>query len=259
VLAAAVTAESLAQSGRGFDRSADAWCGDGSSVRASYCQVREETIQAVNPLEIDARPNGSIRILGWDSNDALVHSRIVGYADIEGNARRIVSGVRIVTAGGGVHAEGPVTSAGEQWQVSFELHVPRAAILTLITTNGGISVDDFRGAATIHVTNGGVSLRSVGGDIHGETTNGGVSVDLAGDRWDGAGLDVRTHNGGIRITLPKDYSAALEVGTSRGRLNIDFPISVQGTIGRHIDTVLGSGGARIRAITTNGGVTIRQR
>jgi DUF4097 and DUF4098 domain-containing protein YvlB len=185
----------------------------------------------------------------------------VGYADTEADARRIVAGVRIVTAGGSVHAEGPDRGQSEQWQVSFELQVPRTAILTLNTTNGGITVDDFRGAAAIHVTNGGVTLRNVGGDIHGETTNGGVTVDLAGDRWDGAGLDVQTHNGGIRIAMPRDYSAALEVGTTHGRVSIDFPVTVQGdiTLGRHLETVLGSGGARIRAITTNGGVTIRQK
>jgi DUF4097 and DUF4098 domain-containing protein YvlB len=252
VLTAAAGAQSAAQS-------TATWCGDQSSDRASYCEVREETIPAVNPLEVDARPNGGIRVRGWDGNEAVVRSRIVGYGDTEAEARRIVSGIRIVTAGGSIHAEGADRSRGEEWHVSFELQVPRAAMLTLNTTNGGIMVDDFRGTATIHVKNGGVTLRSVGGDIHGETTNGGVNVDLDGDRWDGTGLDVQTHNGGIRITMPKDYSAALEVGTTRGRVSIDFPVTVQGTIGRHLETVLGSGGARIRAITTNGGVTIRQK
>ena len=53
--------------------------------------------------------------------------------------------------------------------------------------------------------------------------------------------------------------AELEAGTTHGGLNIDFPITVQGRIGRHLETTLGSGGPKLRAITTNGGVTIRQR
>jgi len=263
VLGVGLTAAVGARSGTQSTQSTGTRCDDGWGDRASYCEVREATIPAVNPLEIDARPNGGIRVRGWDSNEALVRSRVVGHADTEADARRIVSAVRIVTAGGTVHAEGPDRGHWEQWQVSYELQVPRTAMLTLNTTNGGITVDDFRGAATIHVTNGGVTLRNVGGDIRGETTNGGVTVDLAGDRWDGAGLDVQTHNGGIRIAMPKDYSAALEVGTTHGRVSIDFPVTVQGdisrTLGRHLETVLGSGGARIRAITTNGGVTIRQK
>jgi hypothetical protein len=34
---------------------------------------------------------------------------------------------------------------------------------------------------------------------------------------------------------------------------------VQGRISRHITTTLGAGGAKLRAITTNGGVSIRRR
>jgi hypothetical protein len=44
-----------------------------------------------------------------------------------------------------------------------------------------------------------------------------------------------------------------------GGMNIDFPITVQGTIGRRITTKLGTGGPRVRATTTNGGVRIRER
>jgi DUF4097 and DUF4098 domain-containing protein YvlB len=147
----------------------------------------------------------------------------------------------------------------EHWSASFEVEVPRTALLTLHAQNGGISIEDFRGAAEFQTRNGGVSLRNVGGDIHGETTNGGVNVDLKGDRWDGTGLDVQTRNGGIRLRLPEHYSAELETGTTNGRINVDFPIPVQGTVRRHLTTTLGAGGARIRAITTNGGVTIRHQ
>jgi hypothetical protein len=34
---------------------------------------------------------------------------------------------------------------------------------------------------------------------------------------------------------------------------------VQGRLRGHLETTLGSGGPKLRAITTNGGVTIRQR
>jgi hypothetical protein len=61
------------------------------------------------------------------------------------------------------------------------------------------------------------------------------------------------------MTLPEHYSAALETGTTNGRVNIDFPVTVQGRMSRHITTTLGAGGAKLRAITTNGGVSIRRR
>ena len=132
-------------------------------------------------------------------------------------------------------------------------------MLTLRSVNGGIGIDDFRGTATFHTTNGGVTLNNVGGDLRGETTNGGVTVDVTGDHWDGSGLDVQTHNGGIRLNLPKGFSAELEAGTTHGGISIDFPVTVQGRIRSHLETTLGSGGPKLRAVTTNGGVTIRQR
>jgi DUF4097 and DUF4098 domain-containing protein YvlB len=260
-LATALMATGLAQTrDRRSARSGDASCTDGwNDNRASYCEVREATIPGLNPLDIDAGPNGGIRIRGWDRGDVLVRTKIVGYSGSEAEARRVASGVRVETAGGRIRTDGPDRRGDEYWSASFEVQVPRTALLTLNTRNGGIAIDDFRGTAKFRATNGGISLNNVGGDIRGETTNGGLTVDLSGDRWDGAGLDVETHNGGIRMTLPEHYSADLETGTVNGGTRIAFPVMVQGTLGKHFTTTLGAGGAKLRVITTNGGVTINRR
>jgi DUF4097 and DUF4098 domain-containing protein YvlB len=260
-LTAALAATCLAQTrDRRFGRSADTSCADGwNDNRASYCEVREATIPGLNPLDVDAGPNGGIRIRGWDRSDVLVRTKITGYGGSEADARRIASGVRVETEGGRIRTDGPDRRGDEYWSASFDVQVPRTALLTLNTKNGGISIDDFRGTAKFRAMNGGVSLSNVGGDIRGETTNGGLNIDLNGDRWEGAGLDVETHNGGVRMTLPENYSAELETGTTNGRASVSFPITVQGTLGRHITATLGAGGAKLRAITTNGGVTINRR
>jgi putative adhesin len=255
--AAALGAGVLAQS---RDRHTDANdCADRSSNRASYCEVREETLGGANPLDVDTGGNGGITVRGWDRGDVLMRARIIAHADSDAEARRIASGVRIDTAGGNIRADGPRTDQDSSWSVTIELNVPRSAILTLNTRNGGISMTGFSGQAKLHTVNGGVTLSNVNGDIRGETKNGGLSIDLAGDHWDGQGLDVETHNGGVKLTLPQQYSAALETSTVNGRISVDFPVTVQGRIGRELSTTLGAGGAKIRAVTTNGGVSIRQR
>src|SRR5205085_10246986 len=171
-----------------------------------------------------------------DRGDVLVRARIEAQAETDADARRLVAGVRIDTSGSRVRADGPETSGrDENWSVSFEINVPRNAMLTLNTNNGGIATDDFRGTAKFHARNGGLSLRNVGGDLRGDTTNGGVTLDVTGDHWDGSGLDVETHHGGINLNLPKGFSAELEAGTTHGRVSIDFPVTVQGRIGRHIE------------------------
>jgi len=59
--------------------------------------------------------------------------------------------------------------------------------------------------------------------------------------------------------VPERYSAQLETGTVNGRVSTDFPGMVQGRFDRQRTTTLGSGGVTLRAMTTNGGVTIRRQ
>jgi hypothetical protein len=61
------------------------------------------------------------------------------------------------------------------------------------------------------------------------------------------------------MSLPKNYSAELETGTSHGRINVDFPITVTGRLESHLATTLGSGGPKLKAMTTNGGIVIREK
>ena len=241
------------------------WCADtgtGNWRRETHCEIKEETLARQASLDVDASANGGIRVLGWDRPDTRVRARVSAWARTESRAREIVSQIRLLTDGGRIRADGPFSDGNEGWSVSFELQVPREARLRLEARNGGISIASFRGSADFRTTNGGVRLDDVSGDIRGETTNGGVSVDLRGTRWEGAGLDVQTRNGGVRMSIPDGYSAELETGTVNGGVNIDFPITVQGNLRdfrRRITTRLGSGGARIRATTTNGGVSISRR
>jgi FixJ family two-component response regulator len=43
-----------------------------------------------------------------------------------------------------------------------------------------------------------------------------------------------------------------------GGVNVDFPITVQGQINKVIAVNLGSGGATVKAMTTNGGVRVKR-
>ena len=72
-------------------------------------------------------------------------------------------------------------------------------------------------------------------------------------------LDAVTTNGGVSLLVPENYSAHLETGTVNGHINLDFPINLIGQIDRSIAVDLGSGGPLVRAITTNGGVSIHRK
>lgn len=237
------------------------WCGEWrpDHDRGWHCEVREATLQPDGRLSIDGSRNGGIDVEGWDRDRILVRARVHARARTDEAARRLASDVTIETAGSRVEASGPATDRRESWSVSYRVFVPRRMDLDLRAENGGIAIDGVRGRIAFQTRNGGIGLREVAGDVRGRTQNGGVSVDLAGDGWEGPGLHVETQNGGVRLTLPEDYSAELETGTVNGGMEIDFPIMVQGRIGRRIRTTLGDGGSPVRVTTTNGGVVVRRR
>jgi hypothetical protein len=272
-LAATLPAQSRNRD-RDFGQSQETWCRDARD--ADFCEVREETLNNLSTVDVDARGNGGVSVRGWDRNDVQVRMRLTAYARTDTEARDLAKAVRLTTSGGVIRADGPRRDndgrswndrAGryrrdaEWWAVSYELQVPRNAKLTIDATNGGIVVDDVRGSIDAETTNGGLMLYDVSGDVRGRAVNGGVTVDLAGDRWQGTGLDVRTTNGGVRVFLPSNFSGELVARTVNGGINVDFPITVQGLINsrRQIHATIGSGGPPIRVATTNGGVRISRR
>jgi len=244
-------------------RDRDDWslsCRDrGNDWGESYCTIEERTLSGRGTIRVDAAPNGGVTVVGWDRNEIQLRARISANAHSEDRAEEIGKDVRVRISGLEVSSDGPRTDRRESWSVSYELHVPRRSSLWVRSTNGGIRVADVTGQMDLQTRNGGLALHALGGDVRAETTNGGVEVALDGRRWDGQGLDVTTRNGGVRVTVPDDYSAELETGTVNGGLDIDFPVRVSGRISRRISTRLGDGGPLIRVMTTNGPVSIRRR
>jgi len=257
-LVACAAASANAQSGKA-DRFLDN-CRRNQGRNEQFCEIRSFTLPALKGLVVDGRENGGVTVHGWDSNQIQVVAMIQSQAQSESEASAIAKQVAVATNNGSIQASGPSrNNRDESWSVSYEIWAPRNTDLAITASNGGIGVDGINARMELGTVNGGLNLTGVDGDIRGRTVNGGVSADLSGDRWRGAGLDLRTSNGGVNITLPANYSAILETGTVNGGLNLGFPVTIQGTVGKQFTTQLGGGGATIRATTTNGGVTIRRR
>ena len=258
-LALAVNAAAGTQ--RGSDP--DDWCRDSnrSDDQRTFCEVREYVVPAAGAtLSVDAEPNGGINVEGSSRGDILVRARVSATARTEEEARALAAQVQVVATADRVAADGPRTSGRrESWQVSYRLAVPTRTPLSLRTTNGGIGIDNVNSRVEFRTVNGGVKLARMAGDVEGTTTNGGIDVDLDGSAWEGAGLTVQTTNGGVNLRIPERYSAHLETGTTNGAIRTDFPVTVQGSIGRSISTDLGSGGAPLRVRTSNGGVKITKK
>lgn len=236
--------------------SGDAWCTAQESHdddRAHAYAVQTYDLAARARVTVDAGQNGGVAVESWDGEGIALCAVVRAEADTRAAAERLAEGVE-VERGATIRADVPRTRRGESVSVSFRLRVPRSTDLDLTASNGGIAVEGVHGRIRFETTNGGASLAGVGGDVQGRTVNGGLSVVLTGSRWNGAGLDVETVNGGVSLIVPDGYSAALETGTINGRLQLGFPLTVQGEVGRRLAVTLGAGGPRVRAMTTNGGV-----
>ncbi|HEY8411867.1 MAG TPA: DUF4097 family beta strand repeat-containing protein [Pyrinomonadaceae bacterium] len=221
------------------------------------CEIREQTLSPSGALSIDGRQNGGVSVKGWDQNQVLVRARVQTGAPTEAEAADLAKQVRIETSGSKIFASGPEGRENYHWDVSYEVFVPRRSDVSIETHNGGIAIADVSGKIDFEATNGGVVLKRVGGAVRGSTTNGGLMIELTGDRWEGETLDVSTTNGGVNMSVPENYSAHLETGTVNGGLSVDFPVPMERRT-KELAVNLGSGGATIKATTTNGGVHIRR-
>jgi DUF4097 and DUF4098 domain-containing protein YvlB len=218
--------------------------------------VLSADVDDVGRLSVDGGMNGGVSVEGWSGDAVRVQARVWANARTASRAEELAEDVRVHYDDGDLSASGPEAGRRESWGVSWVVSVPFDTDLDLETHNGGISVSDVNGRIRFDALNGGVHLEGVGGDVEGRTQNGGLHVELAGDRWQGVGLDVETVNGGVTVYVPSDYSAQLETGTVNGGIDVDFPVTVRGRIGRSLNVALGDGGATVRAVTTNGGVNI---
>jgi DUF4097 and DUF4098 domain-containing protein YvlB len=204
-------------------------------------------------VQVNGGTDGGASVRSWDRDSIDISARIQTSAESDERARELARDIRIVTTDGHIRAEGPdLQEHDESWSVVFMLSVPRHTDVDVTAVNGPVSVRGVTGRMSLQTTNGPVALSEVGGDVTARTTNGPVVVRLAGDRWDGNGLDAETTNGPVVLRIPENYSAQLDVGTSNGPLVLGIPITVQGRIHSHVTTQLGSGGASIRVMTTNG-------
>ena len=237
-------------------------CQDGAwknyKQQYNFCETRDLAFDAPigEALTVDGGPTGGISVHGWDGPNVRVRAKVQGWGASEATAQATVRRLVIGTTAHTLRATDPANS--RDWSVSYEIFVPHQTALVLNTVNGGISLDNVQADIRFQAVNGGVTLAKLGGQVSGHTVNGGLTIDLAGRQWAGKGLDVQTTNGSIRWTLPQDYSARFFTSTDIGSIRSDLPVTKTGTLQRQVETSLGQGGAPVRAVTTNGGISVSQ-
>lgn len=225
---------------------------------ATYAEVRDQRLSASSTNRIDPGQNGSLMVHGWDQQGVLVRACIQTAAPSDTEARSLAAQVKVARGAGDIEPDGPSDDHHHHWNVSYEVWMPRESNVDAHAYNGSIALESLQGQVRFETTNGSVHLDKVGGDVDGTTTNGSLNIHLDGAKWEGRGLRAETTNGSVRMNLPDNYSAKVEVSTVNGRIHVDFPVTVSGEIGKSLSFQLGSGGPTIEARTTNGSVSVER-
>jgi DUF4097 and DUF4098 domain-containing protein YvlB len=237
--------------------------GDWGRRDSIYCEIRTTTAHPTGgTVSMEGLRNGGVSVTGSSSNEIVVKTRIRAKGRSMADAKALAGQIRTVVSGSTITVDGPRNYDDDddnQWSASLVASIPSRSNLRVETRNGPVSVAQVSGDIDVQTRNGPMALNDLAGDVKARTTNGPLSISLTGNKWDGRGLDARTTNGPLTISVPENYSAHLETGTTNGPVSLGFPVTVQGRINRDISTDLGSGGATIRAMTTNGPLTLRRK
>jgi DUF4097 and DUF4098 domain-containing protein YvlB len=240
-----------------------AQCKEQQTGQFRHCEVRPVTFSGGSALHVDAQPNGGVQVTGWDQATVAGSARIQVQADSEAEARSIASQIVVGTSSGALRADGPNSTSGRSWSVSYVLSAPRHSDVEIEALNGPVAITGISGQIKATTPNGPMSLTELGGHVHARATNGPLSIVLAGTSWQGEGLDAETTNGPVSVSVPDGYSAQLEARTSNGPFRVDIPVTIQGELqgarARSINTPIGAGGAPVRVVTTNGPLSIKKR
>lgn len=237
----------------------DDWC-------SGKCEVREITLQPRDELRIRS-VNGSIEVESWDRDEIRIRARVKLSHVSSKEAQELFDQIEIDTDDV-VRARGPKRHgsflgifgwSSKGWSVSYRVTLPRRTALDVATVNGGIEVTDVGGAIDFNTTNGSVKIFDASGDVTGGTTNGGVHLSLSSRDWDGHTVDLHTTNGGIKVDLPRDFSARLDLATTNGGIKVEYPVTIETQRRNRLKGTIGDGeGVVVRARTTNGGVSLRR-
>ena len=231
----------------------------GNPNGAFNLEIKEQTIsQPPKQISIDGQKNGGVRVRGWERDEIFIRACVQAAGEDAEEARALTAAVRIEMIDGRIRAVTP-NENDHSFGVNYDIRVPVKTDLTIKTHNGGINLSNINGSIIFDLNNGGAIFDKIKGDVRGQTVNGNLTFNLSGDKWEGDGVDARTTNGSVFINVPENYSARLETGTRRGNFYLNFPVEKTQSSKYELNLDLGTGVATIRALTTNGQITIKRQ
>jgi hypothetical protein len=159
--------------------------------------------------------------------------------------------------------------------VRIEVQVPSETALDLHSGDGHIGVDGISGQARIDTGDGHIQVRNFNGGLHAHTSDGHMTIDgvltdvdlrtgdghidltvRPGSKMNNGWL-IHTSDGRVEARLPQDFAAELYAHTGDGQIQLDMPVTVNGSIERsRIRGKLNGGGLLLEITSGDGSIHI---
>jgi len=143
--------------------------------------------------------------------------------------------------------------------VEFTVKLPRGVKIGVSSVNGAVSVTDAAAEVDAHTVNGRVEVATSTGPVSATTVNGGVVARMSA-LPNAEDMQFSTVNGSVRVVVPAEFDADVEMSTVNGRLRTDFQSST--STPRHLQGVLGDAagaGGQLTLKTVNGSVELEKQ
>jgi len=204
--------------------------------------------------------NGAVEIKGWNKNEIKVIATITA-KNQKGRDRITIEmdengrGVSVETH----YKESSSWGNNHSGKVDYEVMVPMTAKLSSIDlVNGSLSITNVEGKIKVGLVNGSIEASGLASDSEINSVNGSIKVSYSAlsENLDSISLD--TVNGSIKLTLPENVSADVDIETMHGSIKNDFGLSADRNMfsGKSLEGTIGSGKIDINIESVNGGVKL---
>ena len=130
----------------------------------------------------------------------------------------------------------------------------RGDALQIDTGSGSVTATDVAVEdLSIDTGSGSVEVSGAAATIGIDTGSGGVKLTLTSNPVD---VSIDTGSGSVTVTAPASYGAEVDLETSSGGIELDFPVTTNRIERDHLQGVIGSGAGRLTVETGSGSIRI---
>ena len=142
--------------------------------------------------------------------------------------------------------------------IDIRVRMPRSMVVHAGSVSGDVSVVGAEGYVRASSVSGDVRMEGLrASEVRGSSVSGDIEVSIAALTGNGP-LTFSSVSGDVVAELPATFAADVTMRSVSGRLETDFPLTLNGRMSRsRVDARIGSGGRDLEVRTVSGDVRLR--